>query len=149
MFLHIDTALDTGTKKGLLDTFNSGPDDLWVLSETTISLRKVPGECLCILDHSSFGTECFLATSHSDSCSEGTHLHHFTSEKVVYLGIFMGKVLAARVPRYPPATTVNLFWGNEVAWITRLPTAVKTEDFPLKALILTREKCEPFRPSIS
>ena len=36
MFLWNDTALATGTQKGLLDTFCSGPGDLWVLSETTV-----------------------------------------------------------------------------------------------------------------
>ena len=35
VFLHSDTALATGTQKGL-NTFCSGPSDLWVLPETAI-----------------------------------------------------------------------------------------------------------------
>ena len=53
MFLGNDTAMVTGIQKGLLETICSGPGNLWVLSETTISLRRVPGEALCTLAHTS------------------------------------------------------------------------------------------------
>ena len=53
MFLGNDTAMVTGIQKGLLETICSGPGNLWVLSETTISLRRVPGEALCPLAHTS------------------------------------------------------------------------------------------------